>query len=95
MSSPSGRPDAGQLPPPTRELAHVFRRLTAARGPHPLLTRKKSSSVLDVVSEQNKKRTLSAVSYLRVYLCPYCDDTNRAAGLRDWWSRRTDFRVQR
>ena len=38
--------------------------------------------------EQNKKRTLSAVSHLRVKLPPYCDDTNRAAGPRGWWSRR-------
>ena len=36
--------------------------------------------------EQNK-RTLNAVSHLRVNLPPYCDDTNRAAGLRGWWSR--------
>ena len=38
--------------------------------------------------EQNKKRTLNSVSHLRVNLTPYCDDTNRAAGLRGWWSRR-------
>ena len=37
---------------------------------------------------QNKKPTLNAVSHLRINMHPYCDDTNRAAGLRGWWSRR-------
>ena len=42
--------------------------------------------------EQNKKRTLSAVSHLRVNLSPYCDDTN--SRLRCWWSRRVASRAR-
>ena len=39
--------------------------------------------------EQNNMRTLSAVSHQQVNLLPYSDDnTNRAAGLRGWLSRR-------
>ena len=39
-------------------------------------------------------RTLSAVSHLKVNLLPYCDDTNRAAGLRGWLSRPVAFRCK-
>ena len=86
VSSPSGRLDDVQLPPPAHGLAFVFGHLSASRCAHPLLTRKSHPIQCSGCGVNRTKKTHTERSVAsRFFVLPSCGETNRVAGLGSWW----------